>query len=129
MLFPYVMIFDFMPLEVIGKILVIFFGIIVIASAMAVYFPDFVSKLFFPLFLALVGLILYRLFYYLLELGKYVSYRNSLFISVVLFSLYVSYDTKVLLDRQDECVEGRADYVKYSLQLYVDFINILADLS
>ena len=127
-LFPYVMIFDFMPLEAIGKILVIFFGIIVIASAMAVYFPDFIDKLYFPLILSLVGLILYYLFYSFLGLGKYVSYRNSLMVSVVLFSFFVSYDTKILLDRQSECVEGKADYVKYSLQLYIDFINILTDL-
>jgi FtsH-binding integral membrane protein len=127
-LWPFAFLYKIAPVKIITQIMIIFFGIIVVASFIAVKFPEYVSKLLFPLMLVLFGLIFYYLFYNYFGLEKYLNYRTSIIISIILFSIFISYDTHILLQRQHECVEGRADYVKYSLQLYVDFINILTDL-
>lgn len=125
---PIAFLYKIAPVKIITQIMIIFFGIIVTASFIAVKSPEYVSKSLFPLMLALVGLIFYNIFYYYFGLEKYLNYRTSIYVSIVLFSLFISYDTQILLKRKNECVEGKADYVKYSLQLYIDFINILADL-
>jgi FtsH-binding integral membrane protein len=128
MFWPVAFLYKIAPVKIITQIMIIFFGIIVVASFIAVKFPEYVSKLLFPSMLVLFGLIFYYLFYNYFGLEKYLNYRTSIVVSIILFSIFISYDTHILLQRQYECVEGRADYVKYSLQLYVDFINLLTNL-
>lgn len=79
------------------------------------------------LFIALLGLIIARL----VEIFKNIKHNSNYsrgvsYISIVIFSLFVMYDTKKILVNAKNCVNP--DYINESLTLFIDSINIFQDI-
>ena len=50
------------------------------------------------------------------------------YVAVVLFTLFILYDTKRVQENSKTCVEGKADYINESLNLFLDILNIFQNL-
>ena len=79
------------------------------------------------LFVALIGLILARL----IEMFSGIEYKNQYsrifsYIGVLIFSLFIMYDTKKLIINSNNCVNP--DYINESLHLFIDSINLFQNL-
>jgi len=100
--------------------------IAIILSLFAHFFPNLISFSLGPiLFVALLSVIIVQL----LNLFIFKSQKNQKWISafcIFLFSLFILYDTKVLILHQKICVVP--DYINESLGLFLDFINMFINL-
>jgi len=95
------------------------------ATGLVVFFPKLVTPAWgLPLFLGITGLIVAQLFSLFLNTKSlYVTY-----FSIALFTMFISYDTQLALSASKTCVEGKADYIKYSLGLFLDIVNLFSSL-
>lgn len=115
-------------MEAIQLALLITFGIFIIMSLIVYNFPKFFEETFgyiYPgLFLALLMVIIIELFF-IFVLNDYPEniYRYVSYFVIVLFSLYVSYDTKLMFIEAKMC-RRYANYPKSSLKFILDVVNI-----
>jgi len=114
--------------ETIKFALAITFGIFIFMSIIVYIFPKFFEKtlgyLYPALFLSLLMVILIEL-YFIFIANEYPEnvYRYISYFVIVLFSLYVSYDTKLMFIEAKSC-RKYANYPKSSLKFILDVINI-----
>ena len=114
--------------EAIYLALAITFLIFMLMSVIVYIFPKFFEETFhfvYPgLFVALLMIILIEL-YYLFIAGKYPksAFRYISYAVIVLFSVYISYDTQLMFIEAKEC-RKYANYPKSSLKFLLDVINI-----
>ena len=108
--------------------LAITFLIFIIMSMLVYIFPKFFDKTFsfvFPgLFIALLTIILIEL-YFIFILGNYPKkyFRIISYAVIVLFSLYISYDTQLMFYEAKKC-RKYANYPMSSLKFILDVVNI-----
>jgi FtsH-binding integral membrane protein len=107
------------------EIMVICLSLILVATGVVLFFPKLVTPAWgLPLFLGLTGLIVAQLFSLFLNTKSlYTTY-----FAIVLFTIFISYDTKLALTASKTCIEGKADYIKYSMGLFLDIVNLFANL-
>jgi len=107
------------------EIMLICLGLILAATALVVFFPNLVSPSWgLPLFMGLTGLILAQaLSVFMNTSPSYITY-----FSIALFTIFISYDTQLAISASKTCVEGNADYIKYSMGLFLDTVNIFSSL-
>tara|TARA_A100001015_G_C15041706_1_gene740125 strand:- start:3619 stop:4347 length:729 start_codon:yes stop_codon:yes gene_type:complete len=104
------------------------FLIFVIMSLIVYIFPKFFEKTFnfvFPgLFLSLIIIIIIELYYLFIQkeypenIFRFISY-----IVIILFSIYISYDTQLMFLEAKTC-RKYANYPKSSLKFILDLVNI-----
>ena len=73
----------------------------------------------------LLGLLIVRFIMFLFPRQHKINYALSYF-SLVLFSLFMLYDTKKLIKKAKQCV--KADYINDSLGVVLDSLNIFSNL-
>lgn len=114
--------------EIIKFALAVTFGIFLFMSIIVYIFPKFFEKTFgymySALFLSLLMVILVEL-YFIFIADDYPEsvYRYISYFVIVLFSLYVSYDTKLMFIEAKLC-RKYANYPKSSLKFILDVVNI-----
>lgn len=107
------------------EIMLICLGLTLTATGLVVFFPNMVSASWgLPLFLGLTGLI----FAQLISVFMNTSTQYITYFSIVLFTIFISYDTQLALTASKTCVEGKADYIKYSMGLFLDIVNLFSSL-
>jgi FtsH-binding integral membrane protein len=101
-------------------------GITVILSIIAFVKPEWISLKLGPiLFILLIAGIILELTSILLGGHRTpLIFKGFMYFFIVLFSLYILYDTKMLQIRAKNCI--KADYVNESLHLFLDIVNIFA---
>lgn len=114
--------------ETIKFALAVTFGIFLFMSVIVYIFPKFFEKTFgymYPaLFLSLLMIILVELYFIFIAHDYPESvYRYISYFVIVLFSLYVSYDTKLMFIESKLC-RKYANYPKSSLKFILDVVNI-----
>ena len=98
--------------------------ILIVLSVITFLFPQLIKKSWGTyLFIGLLGLLLARI------IEAFAGYKQNekrsriiSYISIIIFSLYIMYDTKKILVNADNCVNP--DYINESLGLFLDSINI-----
>uniref|UniRef100_A0A6M2E8C2 Putative bax-mediated apoptosis inhibitor tegt/bi-1 n=1 Tax=Amblyomma tuberculatum TaxID=48802 RepID=A0A6M2E8C2_9ACAR len=60
-----------------------------------------------------------------LFLGSYFLFQANLYIGVALFCGFVLYDTQIIIDKRKR---GERDYIRHSVDLFLDFISIFRRL-
>ena len=117
-----------MDKDVLNQIIIIFITIVVTASGIVFLKPNIIhTSYIFPLILGLVTLIISQIFAVIFSHSK----KLNMFItitSIILFTIFISYDTKVAYTASTKCVEGTANYINYALSLFLDFINLFSAL-
>ena len=107
------------------EIMLICLGLTLAATGFVILFPKLVTPAWgLPLFLGLTGLILAQL----LSLFLHTKSLYITYFAIVLFTIFISYDTQLAITASKTCVEGKADYIKYSLGLFLDIVNLFANL-
>lgn len=102
--------------SIVGSILV--FGFVFILGLATTYLNIDLSFLGGTLFVLLSGLIIVEIIEIFYPMSDNM-YRFKLYFSLVLFSVYVLYDTNMITKR-----EKYTDFIGASIGLYIDFINI-----
>ena len=104
--------------------------VFIFLSIAAYLFPSLISyKLGNIAFWSLLGLILFRLGIFLTNseiTSKLV--KISSYIGIVIFSAFILYDTKYLINRANQCSKD-FDYINNLLSLFLDFVNMFADMT
>jgi FtsH-binding integral membrane protein len=114
--------------DVLNQIITIFIVIVVSASGIVFLKPDMISRSWgFPLMVGLLSLILSQIVFVLFGFNQEANNMISFF-SVILFTLFISYDTKTAYLASKNCIEGTANYINYALSLFLDFINLFSSL-
>ena len=54
--------------------------------------------------------------------------KYTAYISILLFTLMLLYDTKKMQINAKNCVDGKADYINESLNLFLDIRNLFENL-
>ena len=108
-----------------------FLSIIVSASAVAVILPSLIKSWWiFPLMIGLIGVIIARIIFAIIGYSAASSQQRGLsYFTILLFTFFVSYDTKVAFAAAKTCREGAADYISFSTNLFLDFLNIFSNLT
>ena len=116
--------------QALAQLITLFFSIVVAASLFAVVFPNIINSWWiFGLLVALIGLIIARIVFAFLGYDKTTPQGEILnMISAVIFSLLISYDTKMAMIASKMCKEGTADYIRYATDLFLDFLNLFSSL-
>jgi hypothetical protein len=112
----------------IKKLLVEFIAVITVASGFTVYFPHLIKEWWsFAIMVGLVALIVVNVLFSFMKINLKQMYYVTVF-AIAFFSIIIAYDTKKALDASETCVEGKADYIKFSSSLFIDFANLLSNL-
>lgn len=116
--------------QALAQLITLFLSIVVAASLFAVVFPNIIKTWWiFGLLVALIGLIIARIVFAVLGYDKTSPQGETLnMISAVIFSLFISYDTKMAVIASKICKEGNADYIRYATDLFLDFVNLFSAL-
>ena len=116
--------------QALAQLITLFLSIVVAASLFAVVFPNIIKTWWiFGLLVALIGLIIARIVFAVLGYNKTTPQGEILnMISAVVFSLFISYDTKMAMIASKMCKEGNADYIRYATDLFLDFVNLFSSL-
>jgi|SaaInlV_100m_DNA_4_1039707.scaffolds.fasta_scaffold27900_2 FtsH-binding integral membrane protein len=77
------------------------------------------------LFTFLIGLILIRIIHIFIPFSSSMHYWLS-YISLVLFSFFMLWDTKLLMTKAKKCVQ--ADYINDSMGVFLDGLNIFTNI-
>jgi FtsH-binding integral membrane protein len=105
-------------------------SVLVVLSLITFYAPHIVKDSWFIyLFIALIGVLIARIVELVMtyknkkrpKFSRWISY-----ISILLFSLFIMYDTKKVLVNADKCVNP--DYINESINLVLDSLNLFASL-
>ena len=108
------------------KLMLIFIFIIIAASILSIILPaKFFNGLSLPLFIGLLGLIFAQIVDVLLGSNNNKTISS---IAVILFTIFISYDTHLAIVASKNCKEDKADYIQYSMGLFLDFINLFSSL-
>lgn len=102
--------------------------ILIILTLLTFSFPKLIKDWWGNyLLIALVGLIVARLVE-IFRKTSYNSYNSKLisYISIIIFSLFVMYDTKKIIINANNCYNP--DYINESLHLFIDSINLFQNL-
>ena len=114
--------------DMLNQIILIFIVLVTTASSIVYLKPSIVSKsIGFPLMLALFTLIISQVLFILFGFNTKM-YMAVTFFSIILFTLFISYDTKIAFEASKKCKEGNANYINYALSLFLDFINLFSSL-
>ena len=101
-----------------GTTLLMFIALSVIAFA----YPQMISDGWgIYLFIALIGLLIARIMELFVKFDSQKS-RIISYISVIVFSLYIMYDTKKIIVNAKQCINP--DYINESINLFLDSINL-----
>jgi len=108
--------------------LTITFLIFILMSIIVYIFPKLFEKTFnfvYPGLLVALLMIIFIELYYRFIADKYpkLVFRYISYIVIVLFSVYISYDTQLMFMKANEC-RKYANYPKSSLKFLLDIINI-----
>ena len=80
--------------------------------------------------IGLIGVIIARIIFAIIGYSAASSQQRGLsYFTILLFTFFVSYDTKVAIAAAKTCREGAADYISFSTNLFLDFLNIFSNLS
>ena len=114
--------------EMINTALYFTFTIFIIMSALVYFFPKFFEKNFnfvYPgLLVSLIMIILIELYYiYIKQNYPIIIYRYISYAIIVIFSLYVSYDTQLMFEEAEIC-RKYANYPESSIKFILDVVNI-----
>ena len=98
--------------------------LLIVLSIIAFTFPQIIRKSWgMYLFIGLIGLLVARI------TEAFIGYKQNekrsriiSYIAIVIFSLYVMYDTKKIIINADNCVNP--DYINESLGLFLDSLNL-----
>lgn len=94
----------------------------VVLSVIAFAYPQMISDGWgIYLFIALIGLLIARIMELFVKFDSKKS-RIISYISVIVFSLYIMYDTKKIIVNAKQCVNP--DYINESINLFLDSINL-----
>lgn len=121
-------IINFSSIENIYFALFATFLIFLVMSMIVYIYPKFFETTFhfaFPgLLLALITIILIELYYIFIR-GKYPEnmFRIISYIVIVVFSLFISYDTRLMFEEAKMC-RKYANYPRSSLKFILDLVNI-----
>jgi FtsH-binding integral membrane protein len=102
--------------------------LVIVLSAFAYIRPDLISLSLGPVLLLLLVTAIVMEILSLIFLRKYRMdptsklYKGITYFIIILFMVYILYDTKMLQIRAKECVS--ADYINESLNLFLDILNI-----
>ena len=116
--------------QALAQLITTFISIVVAASSAAVLFPNVIKTWWiFALMIALVGLIIARIIFAVAGYDKTTPQQQTLsLVASVIFSLFIAYDTKTAMIASKICKEGNADYIRYSTDLFLDFVNLFSNL-
>ena len=91
---------------------------------MAFTFPQLIRNSWgLYLFIGLSGLIIARLIEMVMGYKQKSKYSRIMsYVSIVIFSLYIMYDTKKIIVNADNCVNP--DYINESINLFLDTLNL-----
>ena len=87
-------------------------------------YPDIVSDSWGPyLFIGLCALIIARIidYFFIKSANNYISY-----IAIVLFSVYLMYDTKQIIKQSKQC--NNPDYINDSMKIFLDTLNLFSNI-
>jgi FtsH-binding integral membrane protein len=102
--------------------------LVIVLSAFAYIRPDLISLSLGPVLLLLLITAIIMEILSLIFLRKYRMdptsklYKGITYFIIILFMVYILYDTKMLQIRAKQCVS--ADYINESLNLFLDILNI-----
>tara|TARA_B110000971_G_scaffold48732_1_gene48789 strand:- start:1016 stop:1744 length:729 start_codon:yes stop_codon:yes gene_type:complete len=98
--------------------------ILLLLSLMAFTFPQLIRNSWgLYLFIGLSGLIIARLIEMVMGYKQKSKYSRIMsYVSIVIFSLYIMYDTKKIIVNADNCVNP--DYINESINLFLDTLNL-----
>ena len=128
-LYPYFKSIEYF--EVLNKVLVISSIIFLLMSYVAVQFSDFFNRTYafaiIGMLIALVAIIITELCLLFTQSYTYNLYTIISYIVIILFSIFISYDTSRLFHYADICVNS-PNYPKVSSHLFLDILNIFVRL-
>lgn len=131
MLWILIMSYTLYPLYIINPVLFEMikmqtFIILCLFTALTFWKPQLISLSWGTTLLTiLLGLIIIRFVMLFFPKQKKMNYILSYF-SIILFSIFLLYDTKILIKKAKECVQ--ADYINDSLGVVLDGLNIFSNL-
>ena len=116
--------------QALARLATTFFSIVVAASVFAFSFPNMIKTWWiFALLVALIGIIIARITMAILGYSKSSPENQTLStFGAFIFTLFIAYDTKVAAAASRTCREGKADYIRYSTDLFLDFLNLFSNL-
>lgn len=116
--------------QALARLATTFFSIVVAASVFAFSFPNMIKTWWiFALLVALIGIIIARITMAILGYSKSSPESQGLStFAAFIFTLFIAYDTKVAAAASRTCREGKADYIRYSTDLFLDFLNLFSNL-
>ena len=102
------------------------FVLVLALTALAFYKPDMIKLSWGPaLFFMLLGVIILELLVVLIKgYTPTIVHRGISYVVIAIFMAYLLYDTKLLQVRAKKCVEGTADYIKESTNIFLDIWNL-----
>ena len=113
-----------------GKMITIAFLVTLVLvltlTAIAFIRPDFIKLSWGPvLFFLLLGVIIMELLLLLIKgFVPTIMHRIISYIVIFIFMGYLLYDTKMMQIRAKQCTEGSADYIKESVNIFLDIWNL-----
>tara|TARA_Y100000389_G_scaffold169510_1_gene175846 strand:- start:16 stop:792 length:777 start_codon:yes stop_codon:yes gene_type:complete len=118
--------------QYIDDVIYIVAGIFIMMSSLVYLFPYFFEKTFNFMY---IGLLISLIFIIIIEIINYfITQSNNQFIKnrriisyivIIIFSLYVSYDTKKIINLSNICV-NYPNYPKLSVSFFLDVINLFS---
>jgi FtsH-binding integral membrane protein len=101
-------------------------SLVLALTAFAFYKPELISLSWGPiLFFMLLGVIILELIVLLIKgYEPTMLHRAITYIVIGIFMGYLLYDTKMLQIRAKTCTKGTADYIKESLNIFLDIWNL-----
>lgn len=116
--------------QALAQLTTLFLSIVTAASLFAVVFPNIIQGWWiFGLLISLIGLIIARIVFSIsgITRGSPESSKLSM-VAAVIFALFIAYDTKSAMVASKYCQEGKADYIRYATNLFLDFVNLFSNV-
>ena len=127
--------FTFYPIYIISKYTKTFINALITCSLLVglitlfVFLrPELVSLKMGPVlfWLLLIGVIMEALSYFVIKDTNMNTYKIYSYFFIIIFTLYLLYDTKTLKENAKTCIEKEgADYIKQSISMFLDMFNLL----
>ena len=102
--------------------------IVILMTIMVFVKPELVSLKMGPIlfWILLVGIIMELISYLVVKEHRNDMYKGFSYFFIILFTMYLLYDTRVLQENAKTCIESKgADYISESLGMFLDIFNIL----
>lgn len=115
--------------NVLLEVLFSLIAILLVFSIIAFIKPDLISLSIGPVLLfSLIGIIIYMLISIYLGKGNYRTPKWLSYIIIVIFVLFILYDTKLIQLHAKNCKDKTVDYINESLGIFLDTINLFIHL-